>query len=172
MYLFWSCDPDLRWCGKTRVATYELLVASWKLKCTSWNSKLRVQTHEFKFTSYEFNFTSSDPRVRSSNPWVASSSPRANPVQDGPFWDCSQMGGRGGVVKSPPPVPNICHTHPTMVKLDTLILYLKKIKKYINHVTHPLSSADISIFCWKSANFSISWNTDIDFILIHYFKFF
>ena len=43
------------------------------------------------------------------------------------------------------PFPKICHTYPTMMKLGTFILYLKKIQKYINHVTHPLSSADISI---------------------------
>ena len=30
----------------------------------------------------------------------------------------------------------------------------------MNHVTHPLSSADISIFYQKSANFAIPRNTD------------
>ena len=34
--------------GKTRAASYELLVTSWKLKSMSWNSKVRVQIHEFK----------------------------------------------------------------------------------------------------------------------------
>ena len=34
--------------------------------------------------------------------------------------------------------------------------------KDINHVTHPLSSADISIFYWKSTSFPISTNPDID----------
>ena len=33
-----------------------------------------------------------------------------------------------------------------MMKPDTVMPYLKKIKKYINDVTHLLSSADISIF--------------------------
>ena len=37
----------------------------------------------------------------------------------------------------------------------------------MNHVTHPLSPADTSIFQWKSANFAIPRNTDIDSILIH-----
>ena len=32
----------------------------------------------------------------------------------------------------------------------------------MNHVIYPLSSADISIFCWKSANFAISKDVDID----------
>ena len=37
----------------------------------------------------------------------------------------------------------------------------------MNHVTQPQSSADISIFYRKSANFVTSRNTDIDGILIH-----
>ena len=43
------------------------------------------------------------------------------------------------------------------------------VKKYMDHVTHPLNSADISIFHRKSANFVISRNTDIDCILLHNF---
>ena len=41
------------------------------------------------------------------------------------------------------PPPKICHTYPTMMKLGIVIPYLRKIKKYINRVAHPLSSADI-----------------------------
>ena len=69
------------------------------------------------------------------------------------------------------PLPKICHTYSTMMKLGTLIPYLKKFKKYINQVMHhPLSSADSSIFFPpKSANFAMSSNTDIEFVLIHYF---
>ena len=40
----------------------------------------------------------------------------------------------------------ICHTYPTMMKLGTVIPCLKKFQKYVNHVTHHLSSAEISIF--------------------------
>ena len=40
-----------------------------------------------------------------------------------------------------------------MMKLYTVIPYLKKIQKCINHVTHPLSSADVSIFSPKVSNF-------------------
>ena len=59
----------------------------------------------------------------------------------------------------------ICHTYPTMMKLGTVIPYLKKIQK--THKSHdtPLESADISIFHRKSADFSVSRNTDIDCIL-------
>ena len=47
----------------------------------------------------------------------------------------------------------ICHTYPTMMKLDKLIPYLRKIQKYTNHVSHPLSSADISIFLLEISKF-------------------
>ena len=63
-------------------------------------------------------------------------------------------------------LPKICHTYPTMMKLGTVKPYLK------NYVTHPLTSADISIFHRQSANFVISRNTDIDCILVHIFYFF
>ena len=83
-----------------------------------------------------------------------------NPIQDGHFWGCSWMGAGGG---KKAPLPKICHN------LAQLYLTQKRFKKYINHVTHPLSSADISIFHRKSANFVISRNTDIGCILIHNF---
>ena len=38
-------------------------------------------------------------------------------------------GGGGWVRKAPLPLPKICHTYPTMMKLGTLISYLKKIQK-------------------------------------------
>ena len=56
----------------------------------------------------------------------------------GPFW---------------PPLPKIRHTYPTMMKLGTVIPYLRKIKKCINHVRHPLSSADSSIFSPEISKF-------------------
>ena len=67
-----------------------------------------------------------------------------NPIQDGLFRGCSRMR---------PPLLKICHTYPTMMKLGTVIPYPKKSKKYMNHVTHPLSSADISIFLPEVSNF-------------------
>ena len=43
--------------------------------------------------------------------------------------------------------PKICFTYPTMMKLSTVIPYLKKIKKtYESRVTHLLTSADNNIF--------------------------
>ena len=55
-------------------------------------------------------------------------------VQDEPFW-----GWWAALSK-------ICHSYPAMIKLGTDMLYLKKIQKNINHVTRPLTSADISVF--------------------------
>ena len=51
------------------------------------------------------------------------------------------------------PLPKICHTYPTMTKLGTVIAYLKKIQKYMDHVTQPLTSADISIFSPEISKF-------------------
>ena len=77
-----------------------------------------------------------------------------NPIQDGFFRGCSRMGGG-----------QICHTYPTMMKLGTVILYLKKFQKLYKSSDTPFE------FCWhqhffypKSANFAISKNTDIDSI--------
>ena len=56
------------------------------------------------------------------------------------------------------------------MKLGTDIPYLKKIQKIYESRDKPLSSADISIFHWRSAKFAISRNTDdIDCILIYNF---
>ena len=51
------------------------------------------------------------------------------------------------------PLPKICQTYPAMMKLGTAIPYLKKAKKYMNHVTYPLSSADISTFSSEISKF-------------------
>ena len=37
--------------------------------------------------------------------------------------------GWGGLKGPPPPLRKICHIYPTMMKLGTVILYLKKIQK-------------------------------------------
>ena len=68
------------------------------------------------------------------------------------------------------PLPKICHTYPTIMKIG--ILYLKNIQKIYKSVIHPLSSAGITIFPRKSATLLISRNTDLDWILVHHFNFF
>ena len=49
-----------------------------------------------------------------------------NPIQDWLLWGCSRMGG--GEAKRPP-LPKICDTYSAMMKLCTVIPYLKKIQK-------------------------------------------
>ena len=61
------------------------------------------------------------------------------------------------------------HTYPSMMKPSTVIPYLKKSRKYINHMIQHLSSADIKIFTPESTTFVILRNTNIDYILIHNF---
>ena len=60
-----------------------------------------------------------------------------NAIQDGLFWKCSQMGGGGGGGKKHP-LSKICHTYPTLMKLDTVISYLKKIQKLHESRDTPL----------------------------------
>ena len=48
-----------------------------------------------------------------------------NPIQDGPFRGCSQMGGWG---KKAPLTKASC-TYPAMINFDTVVPYLKKIQK-------------------------------------------
>ena len=88
-----------------------------------------------------------------------------NPIHVGPFRGCSRM-GEGG---QKGPLPKIFHTYPTMMKLP----YLKKIQKiYESRDTLLEFCLTSAFFDRKSANFAISRNTDIDYILIHNFKFF
>ena len=44
-----------------------------------------------------------------------------------------------------PPHPKICHTHASLMKIGTVIPYLKKTQKFMNLLMHPLCSADIRI---------------------------
>ena len=48
-----------------------------------------------------------------------------NSIQDGPFQGCSGMGGGDSLL------PKFCQTYPTMMKLGTVIPYLKKNQKNI-----------------------------------------
>ena len=57
-----------------------------------------------------------------------------NPIQDGPFWDCTRIWGGGEDKKN---LPKICHTYLTM-KLGTVIVYLKKIQKIYESRVKPL----------------------------------
>ena len=88
-----------------------------------------------------------------------------NPIQDGHFQGCSRMGG--GAEK--PLLPKICHAYPKMMKLDSYTLPIDHPKNMSITWHTPWVLLTSAIFHWKSANFVISRNTDIDFILIHNF---
>ena len=62
-----------------------------------------------------------------------------NPIQDGHFRGCSRM----GAAKRPPSLKSV-----NFYNDETWQLYftLRRSKKYKNHLTHPLTSANISIF--------------------------
>ena len=62
-----------------------------------------------------------------------------NPIQDEIFFG--------------PPLPKIRHTYHAMMKLGKIIPYLRRSKKCINHVTHLLSHADISLFSPEISKF-------------------
>ena len=56
-----------------------------------------------------------------------------NPIQGGSFRGCSRMDGGKKT-----PLFKICHTYPTMMKLGTLIPYLKMIQKIYKSRNKPL----------------------------------
>ena len=62
---------------------------------------------------------------------------------------------RGGGAKKAP-FSKIYHRYPAMMKLGTVIPYLKKFKKYMNPVTPPCVLLTSAFFHRKSANFVIS----------------
>ena len=67
-----------------------------------------------------------------------------NPIQDGLFPGCSRM--EGGLKRLP--LPKICHTYPTMMKLGSIIPYPKKIQKIYESRDTPLE------FCWHEHFFT------------------
>ena len=56
-----------------------------------------------------------------------------NPIQDGPLWGCSRWGCQKG-----PPLSKVCHTYSTLIKLGTVIPYLKNIQKTDKSRDKPL----------------------------------
>ena len=66
-----------------------------------------------------------------------------NPIRHELFLGCSRMEGAKSF-----PLPKICHTYPTMMKLGTVIPYLKKIQKIYESRDTPLE------FCWHQHFFT------------------
>ena len=66
------------------------------------------------------------------------------------------------------PLPKICHLYPVMMKSGTVRLKPNEIPKNLRITWHTSSNLLISAFFhWKLANFAISTEADVDFILIH-----
>ena len=74
-----------------------------------------------------------------------------NPIQDGLFRGCSRMGGAFLA-----PLPKIRYTYPAIMKLDTVIPYLRKIQKVYK------SRYTFLEFCWHQHFF-----TGNQYILLH-----
>ena len=81
--------------------------------------------------------------------FIANSS---NPIQDGPFLGCSRIGGLKG---QKAPFSKICRRYLTLMKLGTVIPYLKKIEKNVEITWHTnwVSFAGISIVSPEISNF-------------------
>ena len=67
------------------------------------------------------------------------------------FWGCSLM-GKGGGQKGPPSLKSVAHILKWWNLAQLYIIYGRS-KKYINHMTHPLTFADISIFSPEISKF-------------------
>ena len=70
---------------------------------------------------------------------------RFNPIQDGLFQGCSQMRWGGAFW---PLLPKFHHTYPAMMKLGTVIPYLRKIQKMYKSRETSLE------FCWHQHFFT------------------
>ena len=90
--------------------------------------------------------------------WVKDS---LKPVEDRHFRGCSR---RRGAKRLP-------HTYLTVMKLGTVIPYLKKTQKIYESRDTPLDLCWNQLFYCKIANFAISENTNIDCILVHFWDF-
>ena len=73
-----------------------------------------------------------------------------NRIQDGLFSGCLRM--EGGGAESPLSLKSVTHIL-SWRNLAELYLAQGRFRKYINHVTHPLSSPDISIFSPEISKF-------------------
>ena len=83
-----------------------------------------------------------------------------NSIQDRLFRGCSRMAGVG---QKGPPLPTICHTYPVMMKLGTVIPYLKEISVISESRCAPLR---VSHRCWEHVGelFKIWWGELLELI--------
>ena len=90
-----------------------------------------------------------------------------NPIQNGPFRFFSRMGWG-----QKDPLHEICYTCSIILKLGTVMLYLREIKNIKNiYITWHNPSAEIGFFRQKLANFAIWRITSKNSILINFYFF-
>ena len=70
-------------------------------------------------------------------------------MQDVDFWRCSRVGIRA---KRPPSLKSVTHIFYNDETWHSYTLPTEDPKIYMNEVTHPLSSTDISILSWEISN--------------------
>ena len=88
------------------------------------------------------------------------------PIQDGPFQGCSRMDS-----DKKAPLPKICHKYPTMMKLGTLMPYLKKIQKtYKSSDSLYIFSPEIIKFCCSNKNRCRLYFDTLFLILLTFFE--
>ena len=64
--------------------------------------------------------------------WFSAETTDVSSIQDGLFRGCSMMRGGGGGEGKEAPLSRICLTFPAIIKLGTIIPYVKKIFKIYN----------------------------------------
>ena len=80
-----------------------------------------------------------------------------NSIQDGHFRGCSRMKGGGG---KKAPLPKICHTYHTMMKLGIVIPYLKKIETKLTSADKSIFSPELIKFCYiKKYRYRLHFST-------------
>ena len=90
---------------------------------------------------YRFSLTRITAHTRTESSIYVASIDRFNLIHDGPFWGCSRKAKR-------PFLPKISHMYLTMMKLGTVIPYLKKIQKICESRDTPHE------FCWNQLLFT------------------
>ena len=132
------------------------ILSSWHLGSAdawpAWNKMLCMVCYMLHCTHLHDRYDKSDffssDLISSLNcfPWNSLSNIfSVNHIQVGSFQGCSRIGVRKC---PPPPLPKICHTYPTMMKLSTVIPYLTKIQNIYKSRGTPIT------FCWHQYFFT------------------
>ena len=90
-----------------------------------------------------------------------------NPIQYGPFWGLLTDVGGGRKGRCPPLSPEICLTYTEMMKLGTVIPYIRKIQNSYKLLDTHWVLLRLTFFSLQISNFCYVKNPHIDWILIH-----